>query len=98
MIALAAILIDMAVQTTLLLGQHTVYQPDPAARARLNGAFIAMFFVGGAIGSQLGSVVYPTGGWTALTVLGTALPLIALLYWTTERRQRAAAEPGTASL
>ncbi|MFJ8113402.1 MFS transporter [Streptomyces sp. NPDC096132] len=98
LIALAAILIDMAVQTTLILGQHTVYQLDPAARARLNSAFIAMFFVGGAVGSQLGSVVYHAGGWAALTVLGAALPLIALLYWTTERRQGAAAEPGPAGL
>jgi predicted MFS family arabinose efflux permease len=96
LIALAAILIDMAVQTTLILGQHTIYQLDPAARARLNSVFIATFFAGGAVGSQLGSVVYHSGGWTALTALGAALPVVALLYWTTERRQRAA-EPGTAS-
>ncbi|MFI1338264.1 MFS transporter [Streptomyces sp. NPDC020845] len=86
LIGLAAILIDMAVQTTLILGQHTIYQLDPAARARLNSAFIAIFFAGGAAGSELGSVVYHSGGWTALTVLGAALPLIALLYWTTEHR------------
>ncbi|MGX1545920.1 MFS transporter [Streptomyces adustus] len=98
LIAVAAILIDTAVQTTLILGQHTVYQLDPAARARLNSAFIAIFFVGGAVGSQLGSVVYHSGGWIALTALGAALPSLALLYWTTERRQRAAAKPGTASL
>lgn len=88
LIALAAVLIDMAVQTTLVLGQHTVYQLDPAARARLNSAFIAMFFVGGAIGSQLGSVLYHAGGWAAVTTFGAALPLVALLYWTTERRRR----------
>jgi hypothetical protein len=46
LIGVAAILIDMAVQTTLILGQHTVYALDPAARARLNSAFIATFFVG----------------------------------------------------
>ncbi|NUS79939.1 MAG: MFS transporter, partial [Streptomyces sp.] len=61
LLALAAIVVDMAVQTTLILGQHTVYQLDPAARARLNSAFIALFFVGGAAGSQLGSVVYHAG-------------------------------------
>jgi predicted MFS family arabinose efflux permease len=98
LIALAAIVIDMAVQTTLILGQHTVYQLDPAARARLNSAFIAMFFAGGAVGSQLGSVVYHAGGWAPLTVLGAALPFSALLYWTTERRRRAATKQGTASL
>jgi predicted MFS family arabinose efflux permease len=98
LIALAAILIDMAVQTTLVLGQHTVYQLDPTARARLNSAFIATFFVGGALGSQLGSLAYHAGGWTALTLLGAALPLLALLYWTTEGRRRAAANPSSAGL
>ncbi|MFE6866416.1 MFS transporter [Kitasatospora sp. NPDC057692] len=91
-LALAAVLVDMAVQTTLILGQHTVYQLDPAARARLNSAFIAIFFVGGAAGSQLGSVLYRAGGWTAVTVLGAALPLAALLYWATERRGGPVAE------
>ncbi|MEW2163716.1 MFS transporter [Streptomyces sp. NPDC007084] len=85
LIALAAILLDMAVQTTLILGQHTIYQLDADARARLNSAFIATFFVGGALGSQLGSLVYHSGGWTSLTLLGAALPLLALGYWATER-------------
>ncbi|MET7275340.1 MFS transporter [Streptomyces flaveolus] len=95
LLAAAAILIDVAVQASLILGQHTVYQLDPAARARLNSAFIAMFFAGGAAGSQLGSLVYHAGGWTALTLLGGALPIAALLYWSTERRARTAAEQGT---
>ncbi|MET8945749.1 MFS transporter [Streptomyces sp. NPDC004542] len=98
LIALAAILVDMAVQTTLILGQHTVYQLDPAARARLNSAFIATFFAGGAVGSQLGSVMYHAGGWIALTALGAALPLLALLYWTTEGRRQAVAKPSAAGL
>ncbi len=85
LIALAAILIDMAVQATLILGQHTIYALDPGARARLNSAFIALFFVGGAAGSQLGSTVYHAGGWAAVTVLGAALPLAALVYWAFER-------------
>ncbi|MCX4426924.1 MFS transporter [Streptomyces mirabilis] len=86
LIALAAILIDTAVQSTLILGQHTIYQLDPNARARLNSAFIAIFFVGGALGSQLGSIAYHAAGWTAVTVLGAALPVLGLLHWTTERR------------
>ncbi|MEU5027777.1 MFS transporter [Streptomyces milbemycinicus] len=87
LIALAAILLDMAVQTTLILGQHTIYRLDPAARARLNSAFIAIFFAGGALGSQLGSLAYRAGGWTAVAALGAVLPVLALLYWTTEHRR-----------
>nr|WP_151476192.1 MFS transporter [Streptomyces albicerus] len=86
LLALAAVLLDMAVQTTLILGQHTIYQLDPSARARLNSAFIAIFFVGGALGSQLGSVAFHAGGWTGVALLGTAFPVLALLYWATEHR------------
>ncbi|MFG1809020.1 MFS transporter [Streptomyces sp. NPDC049040] len=74
----AAVLLDMAVQTTLILGQHVVYQLDSGARARLNSAFMATFFVGGAVGSQAGSAAYHLGGWPAVTALGAALPLLAL--------------------
>ncbi|MGW2070347.1 MFS transporter [Streptomyces sp. NPDC001953] len=86
LIALAAVVLDMAVQTTMILGQHTIYRLDPHARARLNAAFIATFFVGGALGSQIGSIACRDGGWGAVGVLGTALPALALLYWTTEYR------------
>ncbi|GAA5011576.1 MFS transporter [Streptomyces siamensis] len=85
LLALAAVLLDMAVQSTLILGQHTIYQLDADARARLNSAFIAIFFVGGALGSQLASVAYHAAGWPAVAAFGTALPVLALLYWTTER-------------
>ncbi|MGW2936719.1 MFS transporter [Streptomyces sp. NPDC001156] len=94
LIALAAVLLDMAVQTTLIVGQHTIYQLDPHARARLNSAFIATFFIGGALGSQLGSIAYRADGWGAVSLLGAALPVLALLYWTTERRAASKATNG----
>lgn len=82
----AAVLLDMAAQTTMILGQQVIYQLDGQARARLNSAFMATFFVGGAVGSQAGSYAYHAGGWTAATLFGAALPVLALLYWLTERR------------
>jgi predicted MFS family arabinose efflux permease len=80
-LGLAAILLDMAVQTTLVLGQHVVFALDPAARARLNSAYMATFFFGGAAGSQAASIAYRSGGWPAVAVLGGTLPVLALLYW-----------------
>lgn len=98
LIALAGILIDVAVQTTLILGQHTIYRLDAGARSRLNSAFMAVFFAGGALGSQLGSLAYHAAGWTGVSVLGAALPLIALAYWMSEHRSgRKATEATTAA-
>jgi len=87
-LGLAAILLDMAVQTTLILGQQVIYRLDPEARSRLNSAFMATFFVGGAVGSQAGSIAYHAGGWAAVSVLGAALPLLALLLWAAEKSPR----------
>lgn len=81
----AAVLLDMAVQTTLVLGQQVVYQLDARARARLNSAYMATFFVGGAVGSQAGAYAYHAGGWTAAALFGAALPVLGLVGWATER-------------
>lgn len=96
LLAVAAVLIDMAVQTTLILGQHTIYQLDPGARSRVNSVYVATFFLGGAIGSLAGSIAYHAGGWTAVTLFGGAPPVAALLLWTAELRGRGDAKPGQA--
>ncbi|MHA6761042.1 MFS transporter [Streptacidiphilus sp. PAMC 29251] len=84
----AAVLLDMAVQTTMILGQHVIFQLDPASRARLNSVYMATFFLGGALGSELGSLAYRADGWDAVVLLGAGLPLAGLAYWVTERRSR----------
>ncbi|MEV7417110.1 MFS transporter [Streptomyces sp. NPDC089919] len=81
----AAVLLDVAVQSTLIVGQHAIYQLDPGARARLNSIYIATFFLGGAIGSQLGSMAFRFGGWSAVTGCAAVLPALALLLWLTDR-------------
>ncbi|MFD8481568.1 MFS transporter [Kitasatospora sp. NPDC059673] len=86
LLALAAIVLDVAVQTTLILGQHVVYQLDPGARARLNSVFIATFFLGGALGSEFGTVAYHAGGWWAVAGLAAVLPLLPLAHWAADRK------------
>ncbi|MFJ8440852.1 MFS transporter [Kitasatospora griseola] len=90
LLALAAILLDVAVQTTLILGQHVVYQLDPGARARLNSVFIATFFLGGALGSEFGTVAFHAGGWWAVAGFAAVLPLLPLVHWATDRKGAAA--------
>lgn len=85
-LGLAAVVLDMAVQASLILGQQVIFRLDPLARARINSAFMAVFFLGGAAGSQIGSVAYRAGGWTAVAAFGGVLGALALVFWTTERR------------
>lgn len=81
----AAVLLDCAVQCSLIFGQHTIYQLDVDARARITSVYIATFFIGGAIGSQLGTLAYHLGNWNAVALTAAAFPVVAALAWTTDR-------------
>ncbi|MDR6879021.1 MFS transporter [Bacillus sp. 3255] len=82
----SAITLDMAVSGNLVISQRTIYSLGSEARGRLNGLFMAIFFVGGAIGSSLGGWSYTLGGWSLTSLIGTILPLLALGYFLTEKR------------
>ncbi|MFD7664965.1 MFS transporter [Streptomyces sp. NPDC059788] len=84
-LAAAAVLLDCAVQCSLIFGQHTIYQLDAAARARITSVYIATFFIGGAIGAQLGTLAHHLGNWHTVTLTAAAFPVIAALTWTTDR-------------
>ncbi|RJE84716.1 MFS transporter [Paenibacillus sp. 1011MAR3C5] len=81
----SAITLDMAVSGNLVISQRTIYSLGSEARGRLNGLFMAIFFIGGAIGSSLGGFSYTQGGWSLTTLIGTILPLLSLIYFLTEK-------------
>ncbi len=80
----AAILLDMGVSANLVLGQRSIYALGAELRSRLNGLYMATFFVGGAIGSALGGWAYAHWGWGVTSLIGLALPLTALAYFATD--------------
>ncbi|WP_430241273.1 MFS transporter [Neorhizobium sp. DAR64861/K0K2] len=86
MLGLAAIALDFGVSMTLVIGQRSIYGLDAELRSRLNGLFMATFFVGGALGSAIGAWAYAQGGWLAASAIGLALPAAAFAYFLTEKR------------
>jgi predicted MFS family arabinose efflux permease len=80
----AAILLDFGVTANMVVGQRAIFVLGAAYRGRLNGLYMATFFVGGAIGSALGGWAYARGGWPLTSWVGFALPIAALLYFGTE--------------
>ncbi|WP_339322283.1 MFS transporter [Paenibacillus sp. FSL W8-0194] len=82
----AAILLDAGVSANLVLGQRALFSLSPEIRSRLNGLFMAIFFLGGAAGSAVGGWAYATGGWSAALWFGLAFPVAAILYFATEKK------------
>jgi predicted MFS family arabinose efflux permease len=83
-LVLGAVLLDAGVALNLILSQRVIYGLAADVRARLNGMFIAMFFVGGAIGSALATLAYAFGGWAATCITGAAFAVAALFTFATE--------------
>jgi predicted MFS family arabinose efflux permease len=84
-LVIAAITLDFGVTANLVLGQRAIFSLGAEYRSRLNGLYMATFFVGGAIGSALGGWAYAQGGWSLSSLVGLILPVLALLYSATER-------------
>ncbi|SJZ63398.1 MFS transporter [Consotaella salsifontis] len=85
----AAILIDLGVQANLVISQREIYGLAASVRSRLNAVFMAVFFLGGAIGSALTSPVLSALGWHGLILVSLLFPAAALAYFSaTELRAR----------
>lgn len=85
MLVTSAIVLDFGVIANLVFGQRAIYNLGAEFRSRLNGLYMAIFFVGGAIGSALGGWAYAHGGWPLTSWVGIAFPAVALGYFATER-------------
>ncbi|BFT73995.1 MFS transporter [Paenibacillus sp. P36] len=83
-----AVTLDMAVSGNLVASQRIIFSLGNEARGRFNGLFMAIFFIGGAVGSFLGGLTYAHGGWVSSASIGVALTFIAFLYFLTERKSK----------
>jgi predicted MFS family arabinose efflux permease len=77
---LAAIIIDFGVSAHLVFAQRQIFGLGTAIRGRINGVFMATFFVGGALGSASGVWLYAHGGWVPAAAVGAGLALLSLAF------------------
>jgi predicted MFS family arabinose efflux permease len=80
----AAVLVDFGMSANMAVGQRAIFTLSADLRSRLNGLYMATFFIGGAIGSAAGGWAYAHGGWMLTSCVGIAFPIAALAYFLTE--------------
>ena len=83
-LVIAGIILDLGVQSNVVLGQRTIYLLGAEVRSRLNALYMTIFFTGGAIGSAIASTAYIYGGWTLVTWIGFAFPVAGFIFFLTE--------------
>lgn len=84
-LVMSIIVLDIGIQGQNILAQSRVLQISAEARSRLNTAYVAGNFAGGAIGSLVATLTWDAGGWTAVSCTGAALSAVALLVWAATR-------------
>ncbi len=88
-IILAAIVLNVAVMGLQITHQSVIYKLEPSANSRITAVFVAVNFIGAAIGSALASIWLRHFGWEGLCFLGAGFPALLLItYCFTERGER----------
>lgn len=73
------ILMDFGVHGMQITNQSEIYRLNPGARSRLTTAYMTTYFIGGAIGSQTGAIMYERFGWTGVCSAGAGFVTAALI-------------------
>ncbi|PSH61848.1 MFS transporter [Phyllobacterium sophorae] len=88
---IGVIILDFGIQSALVSNQHIIYALDPEARSRLNTIFMTGMFLGGATGSAVATVAWGYGAWSAVSLLGALLAVVALGVRVLDQRSRSTA-------
>lgn len=81
------ILMDVGVQACQVTNQSRVYSLIPEARSRLNTVYMTTYFVGGSIGSALGTWAWAKDRWVGVCAVGVVLSIFALINYFRTNRQ-----------
>lgn len=74
----AVVILDLGSRANLVANQTRLYALSPQARGRLNTVFMTCYFLGGAVGSALGTAVAGRFGWSGVSLAGVLCAALAL--------------------
>jgi predicted MFS family arabinose efflux permease len=78
---LGVILLDLGTQGAHISNQTRIYSLNPEARNRLNTVYMVTGFLGGAIGSSLGTWGWSLAGWNGVCGVGSLMLVAALTVY-----------------
>ncbi len=86
---IGVILLDMGLQATHITNQTIIFAIYPEARNRLNTVYMVIYFIGGSLGTLLGSYAWDHWQWKGVTGFGLLCTGLALvLHLLNGRKQK----------
>jgi len=86
-LVIGVIVLDMGVQATHISNQSIIFALNAEARNRINTIYMVSYFLGGAAGTLLVSLLWNNYQWTGVCLSGIALSLTALLVHVLNRKR-----------
>jgi predicted MFS family arabinose efflux permease len=80
-LVIGVILLDLGTQSAHVSNQTRVYSLNPEARNRLNTVYMVPYFIGGALGSALGTLGWELAGWNGVSAVGCIMGVAALVVF-----------------
>ncbi|ERI93944.1 transporter, major facilitator family protein [Clostridiales bacterium oral taxon 876 str. F0540] len=85
---LGVILLDLGVQSCNVSNQTRVHSLNEEMRNRINTVYMVSFFLGGSLGSFLGSYSYSHFGWYGVCIFGIATQIVAFIVHKTAKSSK----------
>ncbi|MEK1942914.1 MAG: MFS transporter, partial [Pseudomonas sp.] len=92
MLLLGIVLLDLGGQALHVTSQSMIFRTQPQAHSRLIGLYMLFYALGSGLGAIGTTAVYASAGWQGVCLLGAAVSLAALLFWSVTWRVMAVGE------
>jgi predicted MFS family arabinose efflux permease len=76
---IGVIVMDAGVQATHISNQAIIFALNPEARNRINTVYMVTYFIGGAAGTLLTSIIWQQYHWVGVCITSIALSLLAIV-------------------
>lgn len=80
LVGLGVLLLDAGAQGNQIANQARIYSLDPALHSRINSVYMVTYFLGGSIGSFIGSQAWALAGWPGVCATGIVYSIAALVF------------------
>ncbi len=87
-LAIGVILLDLGVQGAHVSNQTRIYRLDEKIRNRANTVYMVPYFLGGSLGSFLGTYSWSIAGWNGVCIASALLIVIALGAYALNNRSK----------
>jgi predicted MFS family arabinose efflux permease len=80
LVGVGVLILDAGAQGNHIANQSRIYSLSPALHSRINSVYMVTFFLGGSIGSLLGSQAWAIAGWPGVCATGILFSVAALIF------------------